>query len=287
MKPLIAILYIVLVGCHANAMLTPQGSQTGTPDQQLFERLVRQSNAEKWDLRHRDSVIVKVANYFMGTPYVGYTLEADGPEQLVVNLREMDCTTFAENVLAISWCLTHHQESFDDFKATLTRLRYRHGIIDQYPSRLHYFTDWLMDNQRKGLIELVTEQIGTQPFVPAVGFMSAHPDKYAALTKHPEFIEPIRQQEQTINGYRFKFIPKAEVAGKEQEIHDGDLIAIATTIEGLDIVHLGIATHQKGRLYLIHASSTFKKVVISDKPLADYLADIKKDSGILVGRLRH
>ena len=42
--------------------------------------------------------VVQTARFFLGTPYVGATLEQE-PEQLVVNLRAFDCTTFVENVL--------------------------------------------------------------------------------------------------------------------------------------------------------------------------------------------
>jgi hypothetical protein len=220
----------------------------------------------------------------MGTPYVAATLEADGEEQLVVNLREMDCTTFIENVLALSRCIKNQQYSFGQFRHELTRIRYRNGIIDRYPSRLHYFTDWMLDNQHKGIVSIVTEKMGTANFDASVGYMSANPDKYKALREHPEFVPTIAEQEARINQIQLKYIPKQEVTAMENQINDGDIIAIATTIDGLDIAHVGIAVHTNGRLHMLHASTTEKKVVMTPGPLADYLAGIKRHSGILVAR---
>ena len=45
--------------------------------------------------------IAELALTFVGTRYVPGTLEAEGPERLVINFRELDCVTFVENVLAI------------------------------------------------------------------------------------------------------------------------------------------------------------------------------------------
>lgn len=37
---------------------------------------------------------------YLDVPYVAHTLEADGPEELVINCDEVDCTTLVEYVLA-------------------------------------------------------------------------------------------------------------------------------------------------------------------------------------------
>ncbi|MFT3740380.1 MAG: DUF1460 domain-containing protein [Breznakibacter sp.] len=289
MKKFFTIIGTVLVGCSvgtpsSNASSAKTEKTIADPDSVVFSKLVETRRMENWDTGHIDSLTIKVATCFLGVPYVPHTLEADGPERLVVNLREMDCTTLVENVLAISWCLSRQQTGYADFKRALTRLRYRHGVVDQYPSRLHYFTDWLMDNRQKGLVELVSQQFATEPFTPHVGFMSAHPDKYRALATHPEFVEPIRQQEAIINKYALKFIPKADVPKFEDRIRNGDIIAIATDINGLDVAHVGFALHHQGRLHMLHASLTEKKVMLTPMPLADYLMGIKKHSGILVAR---
>ena len=48
-----------------------------------------------------DQIIIETAKFFLDVPYVANTLEIE-PEGLVVNLRELDCTTFLETVYALS-----------------------------------------------------------------------------------------------------------------------------------------------------------------------------------------
>lgn len=227
---------------------------------------------------------IAIANDLLGIPYVAGTLETNETEQLVINLRELDCTTFVENVTALSICIQNKTCTFGDFCKTLTRIRYRDGIIDQYPSRLHYFTEWLINNRDKKLITLISDSIGNAPYTPLVNFMSTHPDKYKALS-NPEFVKEIARAENLISSQKLKFITKDHIEQVEEQIHDGDIIALATKINGLDISHVGIAIHYNQRLHMIHASSTLKKVVMTDKPLSDYLAGIQHNTGILVGRI--
>ncbi len=82
--------------------------------------------------------MVKLGTYFQGTPYVGHTLEAEGEEQLVINLREMDCTTLVENCLALAKTIQNGRPDFSRFASRLKNIRYHSGIINGYPSRLHY-----------------------------------------------------------------------------------------------------------------------------------------------------
>jgi hypothetical protein len=253
-------------------------------DSAIYAGIINRAKSEQWHMEPLSSIEIKVARCFLDVPYVGGTLEAEGEEQLVVNLRAFDCTTFVENVLVISMCIKNGSTTFKQYKENLIRTRYRNGVVDGYPSRLHYFTDWLIDNQQRGIVSIVSQQMGTQPFDPSVGFMSANPNKYKALREHPEFVPVIAAQEERINKLQLLYIPKDEVPAIENQIIDGDIIAITTTLEGLDIVHVGIACHQNERLYMLHDSSTYKKVVMTQVPLADYLAEIKMDTGIIVAR---
>lgn len=231
-------------------------------------------------------ISIQVAHELLNTPYVAATLETDGDEQLVINLREMDCTTFVENVIALSICLKKQHCTFDQYCQTITQLRYRNGVINGYPSRLHYFTEWLVNNQKKKIITIISDSIGNAPFDATVNFMSTHPDKYKQLTLKPELIPEIAKTEALISAQNLKYIPKDQVALFEDKINDGDIIAIATSLAGLDISHVGIAVHVNNRLHFYHASSTEKKVVLSAKPLSEYLAGIKSNTGILVARIK-
>ena len=246
-------------------------------DTVIFSRFLQYS-------RQGDHSMLHTARFFINTPYVGGTLEGDGEEQLRVNLRELDCVTFVENVIALHLMLQSGRHTFANFFSILQHIRYRNGIIDGYLSRLHYFSEWLDNNRQKGIINL-TAVPGCQGFSPGVSYMSAHCDAYPALKNHPEWCRQMSVIEKNINELSFCFIPKEQLKDLETNLKTGDIIAITTRTNGLDIAHTGLALVQNGRLYLLHASSEAKKVVVSEETLHDYLARLKNHSGILTGRM--
>ena len=227
--------------------------------------------------------VVATGTRFLGTPYVASTLEREGQEELVVNLRGFDCTTFVENVLAISCLKYGGKQDWESFLQTLERIRYRQGRLEGYTSRLHYFTDWIRDNQEKGLIKDITPQIGGDSLVKEINFMGTHPKLYAALGRE-DHLEEIRNIEAALSSNPLFVLPSEAVAGQEHSIQDGDIIALATDIQGLDVTHTGIAlTGSDGRIHLLHAS-TEGTVMISKEPLSEYLKKISRNTGIIVVR---
>ena len=91
--------------------------------------------------------------------------------------------------------------------------------------------------------------------------------------------------ETVLNGRSFCYLPQDQIEVNEHLIRSGDIIALATSINGLDVTHTGIATREKdGRIHLLHASTGSMEVEVSDLPLAEYLKGIKKNIGILVAR---
>ncbi|MDE6688975.1 MAG: DUF1460 domain-containing protein, partial [Prevotella sp.] len=70
------------------------------------------------------------ARCLKGKPYVAHTLEVNDTERLVVNVRELDCTTLVENAVAMILCVQNKQRTFADFRYWLTQLRYRQGQLD-------------------------------------------------------------------------------------------------------------------------------------------------------------
>ena len=232
-----------------------------------------------------NEIIVEIGKSFLGTDYETHTLEKDGDEQLVINFTGLDCFTFLENALVISRCIKQGKTSFDDYIEELTFIRYRNGLIDQYPSRLHYFIDWIYDNQEKGIVEDATKQLDGEKLELNLSFMSGHPDYYKQLKLNPEFIKTIKKQEKEINQRDHYFIPKAKISEMEYQIENGDLLAFTSAIEGLDVNHVGIAVRMEDRrIHVLHAPNVGYKVQISDKPLAEYVMGIKNDSGIIVVR---
>ena len=230
-------------------------------------------------------VIAEIGKSFIGTNYLAHSLEAEGDEQLVINLTGLDCNTFLENSLVLARCIKEGDTSFQNYQNELQFIRYRGGVIDGYPSRLHYFSDWIYDNVAKGVIEDVTKEIGGQKIKFKINFMSTHPDSYKQLEENPDFIPIIQDQEKKIGCRDYYYIPKEELKSKEEKINNGDLLAITTTVKGLDIGHVGIAVKMEdGRIHLLHAPHENTNVQISEEPLSDYLMKYKRHSGVIVLR---
>jgi hypothetical protein len=230
-------------------------------------------------------LVTEVGKTFLNTDYVAHTLETKGDEELAINLTGLDCTTFLETSLTFARSVKKGKTSFEDYQNELTFIRYRKGIIEGYPSRLHYFSDWIFYNSSKGIIKDVTKEIGGKEIKFKVGYMSKNPDSYKMLKSNPSFIPVIASQEKEINLRQYYYIPKAEVNKIENKIENGDLIAITTNLNGLDISHVGIAVRMNnGDIHFMHAPLVGSKVQITDTTLHKYLLKIKKHTGIIVLR---
>jgi hypothetical protein len=251
-------------------------------------RIIKEVLEKFGDERKLDpgELMLRIGSYFLETPYVASTLEGNETEKLVINLREMDCTTFAENCLAFTRAIKKNKHDVSDFYDELRAIRYRQGIIDEYPSRLHYFSDWIFDNDKKKAIENVTKKLGGIAYHAKVNFMSEHPEKYPSLISNPEFIEKIRNQEKVNTARKFWYIPKNQVRKNAHQIKNGDIIGITTDIEGMDIMHVVISIWVKGKLKIMHASQSQKKVLISEETLAEYLSKRSNATGIMIARPR-
>lgn len=228
--------------------------------------------------------IAKIATFFKDSPYVGSTLEVSQTEQLQVNLRQFDCNTFVENVLALNVLLDQERRDWFHFKQVLEVIRYRDGYVHGYPSRLHYASDWLHDNVAKAFFDWVLVPELEVPFRPSVNYMSTHPAAYPALRTNANLVSEIQTRELEINTWSMHYIPKARIKANALFLQTGDVVAITTNLAGLDFSHMGIVVRKKGKVYLLHASSTEKKVVLSKQTLSDYLAGIKKHTGVVAVR---
>ena len=240
-------------------------------------------------LRSGGGATLDIARRFLGVPYVGHTLEVNPEEQLVVNLREMDCTTFVETVLALKRCIDRGEKTFDDYCKELQKIRYEGGAEPDYRKRLHYFTLWMDDNEAMGVVKHVSTPNPPYTAVQKVNvdYMTTHVNSYKMLKAHPAWKPAIRELEQKINGKKYRYIPKSQIKNTKllrQCVHDGDIISILTNIKGLDTQHIGFAVWHKDGLHLLNASSIHKKVVEEPMTLRQYLGKHKTMTGIRVCR---
>lgn len=230
-------------------------------------------------------LMVRAAGMFYGTPYKGGTLETV-PEALTVNLHETDCILLVETCTAMTLLLKNCTDggtpSFEDFCAMLRTLRYRDGITDGYPSRMHYTSEWLLQAQDNGFLKEVTAELGGIPLNQVFSFMSSHRDNYPRLREDDGALGLIRRAEERLDtAAAYFYIPSEKIPEIEGNILNGDIICFVSTVSGLDITHTGIACREEdGSLHFIHASMKEGKVVLETRTLAEYAR-----SGIRVARL--
>jgi hypothetical protein len=277
----------------ASSLDTIPGTVWTHEDWRIFDEKVRWGVSEGLDTLPAGAAVARLGTTFVGTTYTPGTLEAPGPEHLVVNLRELDCVTFIETVLALSRFIRHDGvggladpvRARERYEALLREVRYRGGVLDGYPSRLHYFSDWLRDHEDRGLVRLITADLGGVPDAEPVNFMSENPDAYRQLAD-PATREAIREIEARLaaRGPRL-YLPQSAIAGAASGIRDGDIIAATSTVAGLDVAHTGLALWVEGRLHLLHAPLVGRSVEISEVPLAERIQGIRGQDGIMVARI--
>jgi hypothetical protein len=232
-----------------------------------------------------NDIIVEIGKSFLGLDYEASALDKSIEEKLVVNLSGFDCYTFLENSFVFARCIKQGKTTFDDYLKELTNIRYRNGMLNGYTSRLHYFTDWIFNCEQRGIVKDVTGQIGGLPYNKAINFMSTHTASYKQLKENPALVKDILAVEKEMAERKYYYIPKEKLAKAEPKIQNGDLIAITTSIEGLDVSHIGIAVRtDDGRIHLMHSPNAGKKIQITEQPLADYLLHDKRKTGVMVVR---
>ena len=241
----------------------------GERDKDLVEKWL----AEAVSLPKDSCRTLHFAKKMLGVPYVAGTLDENEKEQLVVRLDALDCTTFVETVLAFSMADKRGERDFEAFKKALTDIRYRDGLLNGYASRLHYFSDWIRNNEQMGIVrECTSESACAQSQELWLDFMSTHVDSYLPMKKNPELVKDIALYEKEWQGVSISYIPKDKLnlSSDDLKIKNGDILAITTNIKGLDVVHVGFAYWKGEELHLLHASSNAMKVIEDAQSLYDY-----------------
>ena len=223
------------------------------------------------------------AKKMLGVPYVAGTLDGNEEEQLVVLVDSLDCTTFVETVLAFCIADKRGERDYEGFKKALTQIRYRDGILNGYTSRLHYFSDWIRNNEQMGFVkECTSETACSLPKELWLDFMTTHVDSYLPMKKNPELVKEMASHEKNWQGTVVSYIPKEKLNLPPEglKIKDGDVLALVTNIKGLDVVHVGFAFWKDNQLHLLHASSSAKKVIEDPKTQYESSKNTKAHIGV-------
>lgn len=253
-------------------------------DRQILHTFLKYAKEHRLSALPVNERIPLIALFFTGTPYQSNTLNVSKNELPIINLREFDCVTFVENVMALAYLPDYEEKQEQNFISNIVKIRYRDGLIEDYASRLHYSSDWLYEMQKHHWLTDITRFAGGIPYPKKVNFMSEHYQSYPPLKQDAALRNKIKAIETAINKRTYYYIPKDKINQACNRIKNGDVLLITTNIKGLDTSHVGFALKKDGKTYLLHASSKGKKVMVSETPLQEYMEDISSQSGIMVAR---
>ena len=63
------------------------------------------------------------------------------------------------------------------------------------------------------------------------------------------------------------------------------VVGFTTSLEGLDVTHVGFAFRNDGELKFIHASSVINEVIIDELTLSDYCISRNSCTGIIIAKV--
>ena len=283
-------LFLLYSVAFASESRLPFGTVFKGQDQ--FNRLVAKAKAGNWKALPIGERTAAVGQALVGTRYKHFTLEIDNRiESPSVNFQGMDCWTFYEIALSFARMLNEPESNWTPERLLhyIELDRYRGGqCTGEYLSRLHYLEDWLYDNDRRGLVEDLTRELGGRSVPHSAREMSVGWRHYRYLAANRSLLGPLARMEANVSSRPLYEIPKSQVSKIEPKLRSGDIIGvISRERNGLhSTAHVGLALRTSdGVLHFMHASSpsNYGRVVV-DSELSKYLYRYRSDSGILVAR---
>ncbi len=264
-------------------------------DRARLEEWVRVLRAERLGTAQASlgEAAARVGEMAVGTPYEAFTLEAylragGSPvrtEPLTLSLTRFDCVSLVEACLAVARVAAMDgAPTWDAFGREMERMRYRDGVRRGYVSRLHYFSEWISDNERRRLVRDLGEELGADADARPLRFMTENRESYPALADD-EVFRGIGEMERSLDGRARRLVPTARIPEVSGGIRTGDILAFATSIEGLDVTHAAFAYRDGGDvLRVLHAPLSGGAVEVTRSTLPEYVAAIRRSTGILIAR---
>jgi len=292
MKHFFLLIALVLAAC-APKQSTQQVAQAATMTQMRFHCEGDTTVINDLLKKGRDSGLADAnqlvefyARQLLGTPYVAHTLEAE-EEILTINIHELDCLTFIESLYALTRATLAGRVSWLDYAAHIENIRYRGGEMGDYSSRIHYISEWIIDNHVRGnLVEVTPDLPHADYMVKNIDYMTKNPGQYRQLKNDTAMVEKIRRYE--LRNHRFPYLKRSWLNDKavKAALRSGDFVSLVTKADGLDVSHNGIiVVDDKGDPYLLDASMSGGKVMLEPKPLFKFLERSRTNIGIRVFRM--
>lgn len=251
-----------------------------------YQRLMQTLSDRKITILPIDEVLQTVSTKFLGAAYREGLLDQDTTEKLFVSLTEFDCVLFVETVLALSRNLRSLSPSYENFVEKIQEVRYAEGKLDGYCSRLHYFSEWIRDNQKRNIVRDLTSELGGVPLNKKLDFMSSNWQKYPRLknneANHQCILAMEQKMELEMRSQPLRYIPSRKIRSIYSLLKAGDIIAVTTDLKGLDATHTGFVYPTANGIGFIHASPSGKVKVSPD--LQRYVEGVDHAIGIMVAR---
>lgn len=294
MKQILLLVALLVLGCTpkpqaaqhhvANAATVSQMRFHCDSDTIVINQLLMKGHDS--GINDANALIEFYARQLLGTPYVAHTLEAD-EELLTINIHQLDCLTFIESLYALTRATLDRRYSWRDYAANIENVRYRGGRMGDYSTRIHYISEWIIDNNMRGnLVEITPDLPHVDYMVKNIDYMTHHTDSYRQLKNDSAMVEKIRRFE--LRNHRFPYLKRTWLDDKavKAALRTGDFVTLVTKVEGLDVSHNGIIIiDDKGDPYLLDASMSGGKVMLEPKPLFKHLERSKNNIGIRVFRM--
>jgi hypothetical protein len=256
---------------------------TDTADSERFQQIIEYAKNNKLSRQPLGEIIDAIGNQFIGAKYQAGLLDKTPKETLFVSLQNFDCLLLVETVLALAKNIYQQDYSYRSFTAQIQNERYRDGKLNNYCSRLHYFSEWIEDNQRRGNVINITPKLGGVTLPKKLNYMSNHWDKYPAIVRTPENYRCIVQMEKNLMEIDINYIPQKEINKIYPQLQTGDIIGVATNINGLDVTHTGfVDRNNRNKIGFLHASPAGKVTIAPD--LKTYVDKVKNAIGIVIVR---
>ncbi|MFI5778666.1 DUF1460 domain-containing protein [Nocardia sp. NPDC051570] len=257
MRITVRVLFVVLALICGSGLWSPTAGATPTANlddttSHKLDELLAVRNGLRAGTPRGDA-IDQLSARFLGTPYgpdmlVGSPTQ---PEQLVVDLRRVDCFTFLDYVEALS-----RSADRADFMNKLVETRYAGGQIDFW-HRKHFFTDW-----------------ANTPRIAATDITGSLTSAAITVSKHlnakvdgSNYLPGIPVVDRDIT-----YIPAGAVNDAVvSQLHTGDFIGAYADEPGLDVTHVGIFVRTPNGPVFRNATSLAAYQVV-DTPLSQYVA---------------